>query len=261
MNNIVDLSRLAYRRLLILFPADFRAEYAEPMLQLFTDCCRAAQRERGTVGVLTLWLPALRDLVGSAAAEHCTNLAVRFGGPMRLKRLLDIAVAGIMLLVLSPLLLVIAVAIKLDSRGPMLYLSQRIGRYGRPFTMYKFRSMPVRAAGNAGKGPHHTRVGGWLRRRSLDELPQLLNVLKGDMSLIGPRPPLASEMDPADAAWQTVLSLRPGVSGPAPLAGVGPGSDVQRYLDINAEYARHRSFRRDLRLLAQTARMVLRAKD
>lgn len=253
--SLVSMSQRVYGRLLILFPTDFRAAYAAPMVQLFTDCCRAAQRERGTAGVLALWMATLGDLVTSAAAERLTGLAHHYGGKMALKRLLDVVFSGLALLLLSPLLLVIALAVRLDSRGPVLYRSPRIGRFGRPFTLYKFRSMPMQPSA---AGPRYTRVGRWLRQRGLDELPQLVNVLKGDMSLIGPRPALASEVDAADAAWQSVLTLRPGVSGPAPLAGVGPGSDVQKALAINADYVRRRSIGLDLRLLAQTARRVLR---
>ncbi|MEW5956397.1 MAG: sugar transferase, partial [Chloroflexota bacterium] len=132
----------------------------------------------------------------------------------------DIIAAGLGLIMLAPLFVIIALAIKLTSPGPVFYLAQRVGRYGRPFKLYKFRSMVV-GADRQGPGitvnrdSRITPVGRFLRNFKLDELPQLLNVLWGEMSLVGPRPE-----DPRYVAWYTreqrqVLNVRPGLTSPA----------------------------------------------
>ena len=137
-------------------------------------------------------------------------------------RLLDLAASLIGLIILCPLLLVVALLIKLDSPGPVLYRAKRVGKDGRPFHLFKFRSM-VSDADRRGPGittagdQRVTRVGGWLRRTKVDELPQLINVLRGEMSLVGPRPE-----DPRYVALYTpeqrrVLAVRPGITSPASL--------------------------------------------
>ncbi|MDQ7030920.1 MAG: sugar transferase [Ardenticatenia bacterium] len=151
------------------------------------------------------------------------------GWNFAIKRMMDIAVAGALLVLLAPLMAIIALLIKLDSPGPVLFKQVRVGRYGRPFTLYKFRSMYADAEErlaellpfNEADGPlfkmRHdprvTRVGRWLRRFSLDELPQLWNVLKGDMSLIGPRPALPQEVEQYEAWHRKRLEVPPGLTG------------------------------------------------
>ena len=140
-----------------------------------------------------------------------------------LKRLLDIASAGVGLLALSPLLLVIAVLIKRHDGGPVLYQATRIGLNGQPFRLYKFRSMRV-DADKQGPGitvsgdDRVTPIGRLLRRTKLDELPQLINVLTGDMSLVGPRPEDARYVARYTEAQRQVLGVRPGITGAASLA-------------------------------------------
>jgi lipopolysaccharide/colanic/teichoic acid biosynthesis glycosyltransferase len=232
------------------------------MLQVFADCCRAAQRDAGTIELLSLWGSTVGDLVTSVMKEHLARLSLHHReGKMTLKRALDIVVAGCFLLLLAPLMLVIAALIKLDSRGPVLYLSHRVGRHGRSFVMLKFRSMPVRTAATAASEPQYTRVGRRLRARGLDELPQLINVLRGDISPVGPRPALPSEVDSADPAWRTLLTLRPGLTGMNQVAGVGSAVNSEESRQINQDYLQHRSLRLDLRLLVQTARMVIGSRQ
>jgi lipopolysaccharide/colanic/teichoic acid biosynthesis glycosyltransferase len=151
---------------------------------------------------------------------------------------LDVAVSAVLLVLALPALLAIAVAVKLSSRGPLLYRQARVGQGGRPFTLVKFRSMTTGTAGpqvTAPDDPRITRVGAFLRRTSLDELPQLWHVLRGDMTLVGPRPDsveLAARY-PADCRW--VLEHRPGLTGPAQLylrdaASIGAGvADIESY--------------------------------
>src|SRR5207244_4623101 len=139
------------------------------------------------------------------------------------KRAFDLAVATIGLVVLLPVMLVVALLVKLDSKGPILYRADRVGRYGREFRLYKFRTMIEGAhkhgpAITARDDPRITRLGRILRTSRIDELPQLVNVIRGDMSLVGPRPE-----DPTYVAFYTpeqsrLLSVRPGITSPASVA-------------------------------------------
>jgi len=182
------------------------------------------------------------------------------------KRGLDIAVAGVLLVVLLPLMAAIAVAIKLDSRGPVLFVQPRAGRGGRLFRLFKFRSMRVgspvlvREDGAIVKGPHDdrvTRVGRVLRRFSLDEAPQLLNVLRGDMSMVGPRPLVIAEAQALSDAWQSRRAdLRPGLTGPWQVLGRShiPFQDM---IKLDYQYVAGWSLARDLEILLATFPAVL----
>ena len=194
-------------------------------------------REAKASGVPVSLLPRVLDVVGSSIevddVDGITLLGVRHFGLSRsslaLKRSFDIVGATLCLLVLSPLLVLIAVMIKIESRGPVFFHQTRIGRDGRPFEIWKFRSMVCDAdaqkaqlheRNEAGTGlfkiaddPRRTRVGSVIRRLSLDELPQLLNVLRGEMSLVGPRP-LVCDEDVKILGWdRRRLQLTPGMTG------------------------------------------------
>ena len=158
------------------------------------------------------------------------------------KRTLDVLASGLGLLVASPLLAVAAVAIKLDSRGPVLFVQQRVGRNFRPFGIYKFRTMVADAPMRGGQitfgaDPRITRVGRWLRKTKLDELPQLANVLVGHMSLVGPRPevPRYVEMFREDYAY--VLSVRPGLTDPASVKYRDEAEQLAASPDPEREYS------------------------
>jgi len=192
------------------------------------------------------------------------------------KRALDLVISIPGLLLLSPLLLVLALWVKLDSRGPVLYRGKRVGQDGRPFLMYKFRTMVVGAekrgpAVTYRDDPRITGAGRFLRRAKLDELPQLLNVLRGEMSLVGPRPE-----DPSYVAFYTpeqrlALSVKPGITGPTQLeyrdeASMLQGEGVdEEYvtrlmpekLKLDLEYVRDRSLLLDLKILWRTATTML----
>ena len=192
-----------------------------------------------------------------------------------MKRLFDVAVSAVGLVVTSPFVLAAAVAVKLESPGPAFYMGSRVGRDGRAFRIVKLRTMQARAGGpsvTAGDDPRITRVGRLLRRTKLDEVPQLLNVLRGEMSLVGPRPE-----DPKYVAHYTpeqrkVLGVRPGMTGPTVLAFIDEedllrGGDAEsvyvtevmpRKLAIDLEYVRHASFAGDLGILGRTAVTVVR---
>lgn len=137
-----------------------------------------------------------------------------------MRRLLDVVVAAAGLLVLSPLFALLAAAVKLSSPGPVFHRGERVGLGGRPFRLFKFRSMRVGEAGPAitrAGDARVTRAGALLRRTKLDELPQLLNVLAGDMSLVGPRPEAPRYVAMYDAEQRRILTTRPGITSPASL--------------------------------------------
>ena len=192
---------------------------------------------------------------------------------MLLKRAMDAIVASLALVVTAPLFPLIAVALRLDSRGPILFAQRRAGIHGRPFRMYKFRTMAWDAEHRLEevvrleeleepmfkvKGdPRTTRVGRILRRLSLDELPQLVNVLKGDMSLVGPRPEQLEVVDRYAPEHRFRLAVKPGMTGPMQVFGRGDLSFEER-LAVEHDYIENLSLGRDLRILALTAPTVLR---
>lgn len=188
------------------------------------------------------------------------------------KRVLDGAIALGGLLLLAPLLAVLAIAIRLESPGPAIFRQQRVGRHGRVFRIYKLRSMS--ASGEAGS--QVTKLGRRLRRYKLDELPQLVNVLKGEMSLVGPRPELPEFVNlyPPDVRAR-ILSVRPGITDPASLAyfdedaRLATASDPERLyveqilpakLQLSLQYLQQRSLLSDARILAHTMARIFEAR-
>ena len=174
----------------------------------------------------------------------------RFG-----KRLFDIVASGGALVVLSPLLAAVAVAVRFEDGGSPFYISERVGRDSRPFAFYKFRSMPAdtRAVPSAEAGALTvTRTGRWIRRTNMDELPQLLNILKGDMSVVGPRPGLASQENLQRLRRDNgAHQCRPGLTGLAQVRSYdGMSDEVKAGLD--GEYARRPTFVGDLKIILQT---------
>ena len=193
-------------------------------------------------------------------------------GSFMVKRIVDLVGSALALLVLSPLLLIIAIAVKLDSEGPVFYKAQRIGRKGRTFTCFKFRTM-VRNAEELkarlehmnerdgilfkmANDPRITRVGRVLRKYSLDELPQFLNVLHGDMSLVGPRPPMANEVEKYDLAHLRRLDVLPGITGLWQVeARQDPSFDS--YISLDTAYVENWTLWLDLKILVRTVSVVL----
>lgn len=174
-----------------------------------------------------------------------------------MKRAMDIVVAALALLFLSPVLLATAAAVAIDSGFPVLFRQARIGRGGGTFGMVKFRSMVKNAAtigpfNTSANDPRITRVGRFIRRTSLDELPQLLNVLRGDMSLVGPRPDMPVQRSLySDADWQLRCSVRPGITGLAQALLRSEGTeDDRRELDLR--YVREHDLWLDLKIIAWT---------
>lgn len=194
-----------------------------------------------------------------------------------MKRFFDLVASGLGLLVLSPLFLVLAVWIKCDSKGPVFYRQVRVGRNNGDFRLYKFRSMRVGSDKRGlitigGHDPRVTRSGYYIRRYKLDELPQLINVFVGDMSLVGPRPEVRKYVDLYSPEQMYVLDVRPGITDLASIRYRNENElleqvdDPERYyvdvimqdkLRINLEYVANHSFRGDFKLICQTFKAVV----
>lgn len=185
------------------------------------------------------------------------------------KRFLDVTASFLGLVLLSPLLLTVSILIKIDSRGPVIFRQKRIGRNGKVFEIYKFRSMCVGAEKTgsgvySGKGDARvTRIGKILRATSIDELPQLLNILKGEMSFVGPRPPLTYhpwKYEEYTDFQKRMFEVRPGITGWAQVNG---RKDVEwhKRIELNVWYVDHMSLLLDIKIMFMTAFKVLTNAD
>ncbi len=199
------------------------------------------------------------------------------GWQLAVKRVADLIGAVVGLIVLSPVFAVIAVLVKLESPGPVFFTQQRVGRGGKRFRIIKFRTMVDGAEGQRDellsqsvysdprlfKMPHDprtTKLGRWLRRTSLDELPQLVNVLRGNMSLVGPRPPLPSEVDLYEAHHYARFDAKPGMTGPWQVAGRNDVTDFEQVIALETAYVRAWSVWLDVKLILQTVPAVFRRR-
>ena len=248
--------------------------FAPPAAPAWTPLQRSPELADGAATALDL---RSRD-AETARRLHAALVAkidrAPLSAPERLaKRLLDVLGAAFLLLLLMPVLLIAAVAVKLDSRGPVLFVQERIGQAGRPFRILKFRSMSTGADDSAHRtyveqlmrgeaaaeggvfklvsDPRVTRVGRFIRRFSVDELPQLWNVLRGDMSLVGPRPALPNEVALYDEQAQQRLVVKPGVTGLWQVSGRCELSFAEM-VELDVAYWREWSLARDLTILART---------
>jgi exopolysaccharide biosynthesis polyprenyl glycosylphosphotransferase len=239
-------------------------------------------------------VPRLFEAVGPNASIHTIEGVPLMGlppvGPTRsslaLKRLIDVVGTSIGLLLLAPVFAVIAIAIKLDSKGPVFYRHERVGRDGSPLHLFKFRTMQLRCCRGERYGaaaaeeefqrlmadarrreefgltyklrddPRVTRVGGWLRRTSLDELPQLLNVLIGDMSLVGPRPVTRDEIARYGSGATALLTVRPGITGYWQINGRS-GLDYEDRVRLDGAYVGSWSLKLDCKIIAKTLRALV----
>ncbi|MCB0108823.1 MAG: exopolysaccharide biosynthesis polyprenyl glycosylphosphotransferase [Caldilineaceae bacterium] len=191
---------------------------------------------------------------------------------VHLKRLFDIAMTILALFAIMPLMVLTAIAIRLDSPGPIIFKQTRIGKWGKPFTCYKFRSMCIDAearkaelhAVNEADGPvfkmqedpRVTRVGRIIRKLSIDELPQLFNVLRGEMSLVGPRPPLPDEVRQYQLIQMQRLNVVPGLTGLQQVSGRSD-LDFERWIELDLQYIAEQSLRNDVRIILKTIPTVL----
>lgn len=197
------------------------------------------------------------------------------------KRCFDIVVALSGLVLLSPLLLLIALLVKLDSKGPVLYKGRRVGLRGKPFNMLKYRTMLANADRIGGSStpeddPRITRFGKFLRRHKLDEIPQLFNILIGQMSVVGPRPQVQWAVHLSSLSERQILLMKPGITDVASVhfsnegeilkGSKDPDGDYMKYIHrekvrLSLEYMRLRSMRLDLRLIAETVCVILKQND
>ena len=179
-----------------------------------------------------------------------------------LKRAVDVIVALALGLALLPACICIAVAVRGTSKGTALFGQERAGRHGRPFTLYKFRTMrmdvdPFGPSPHKADDPRLTQVGRFLREHSLDELPQLWNVLKGDMSLVGPRPLYVAQMAEWDQRQRRRLEVKPGLTGLAQIAGRG-GLTREQKLELDVQYVETAGIGLDLKVLLATIGLVFK---
>jgi lipopolysaccharide/colanic/teichoic acid biosynthesis glycosyltransferase len=179
-----------------------------------------------------------------------------------LRRALDLTLAALGLVAGSPILVVATIAIRVESRGSPIYRQGRVGKDGAPFDLFKLRTM-VSGAEHLGAGlaidegdPRITRVGSLLRRFSLDELPNLVNVLRGEMSIVGPRPTIQAQVDQYTERQRRRLEVKPGITGWAQVNGRASLPWHER-IELDIWYVEHRTLRLDLRILARSARLIL----
>jgi len=249
-------------------------ELDEATLARVVSSCRAT-------GVKLSVMPPMRAMLGTAVQlNHIAEMPViEYGtwgtswSTMALKRVADVVLSAVGIVILAPLMLVIAFAVRFTSRGPALFRQVRAGRDGKPFKILKFRTMchdaeerisevisPDELAEPMFKlreDPRVTKVGRYLRRTSLDELPQLLNVLRGDMSLVGPRPEELWLVERYGETQRFRLQMRPGLTGPMQVHGRGE-LNFQERLAVEREYVENYSIRKDLKILLRTVLVVWR---
>jgi exopolysaccharide biosynthesis polyprenyl glycosylphosphotransferase len=250
-------------------------ELDEATLARVVSACRG-------IGVKLSVMPPMRAMLGTAVQlSHIAEMPViEYGtwhttwSTMALKRAIDVVVSAVGLVLLTPVLLVIAAFVRLDSRGPALFKQLRAGRHGVPFRFVKFRTMCEDAQERIAevvsvdelkepmyklrRDPRVTRVGRFLRRTSLDELPQLFNVLRGEMSLVGPRPEELWLVERYGETERFRLEMRPGITGPMQVHGRGRLTFQER-LAVEREYVENYSLKKDLRILLRTVGAIFRA--
>jgi len=249
-------------------------ELDEATLARVVTSCRAT-------GVKLSVMPPMRAMLGTAVQlNHIAEMPViEYGtwgtspSTMAIKRAADVVLSAAGIVILAPLMLVIALAVRLTSRGPALFRQVRAGRDGKPFKILKFRTMCRDAEERISevispdeltepmfklrKDPRVTKVGRFLRRASLDELPQLINVLRGDMSLVGPRPEELWLVDRYGETQRFRLQMRPGMTGPMQVHGRGE-LNFQERLAVEREYVENYSIRKDLKILLRTVSIIWR---
>jgi exopolysaccharide biosynthesis polyprenyl glycosylphosphotransferase len=275
LGSIADISRVAHdyeiERVVVT-----EQEMGEAAAERLIEECKAE-------GLALTFLPQHYGLLGPGIElNRLAELPVldfRFSDPPRstvaMKRAMDVAVSGLLLALLSPFLLAVAVAILLDSGRPVLFRQRRAGKDGKPFTMVKFRTMDADAEERLGDlvdlekldqpafkiadDPRVTRIGQRLRRSSVDEIPQLINVLAGSMSLVGPRPEQESVVALYDERQRGRLAIKPGLTGPMQVYGRADLTFEER-LAMERDYLDNLSLLTDLAILLRTPRAVIRGE-
>jgi exopolysaccharide biosynthesis polyprenyl glycosylphosphotransferase len=241
---------------------------------VLAELCREAQAKLSVVSPLrgpASAAPRLSEIADLPVLEYDTWDVSR--SAMLIKRVFDVLVAAVAMIVLIPLLPLVAVAIKLDSRGPVFFRQRRAGLDGAPFMVWKLRTMNADAEEKLGElvdldaldepmfklrdDPRVTRIGRFLRRFSIDELPQLLNVLRGEMSLVGPRPEVMEVVERYHPEDYVRFAVRPGMTGPMQVFGRGALTFTER-MAVELDYIDNLSLSRDLRIIGQTIPAIIR---
>ena len=234
----------------------------------------AGQPGRNPVG--TGWVAHAQEVKSSLAAKSHPEAMQRVGFGLSsydrfFKRCIDVVIAGVVLMAFAPLLVAVALAVRRDSPGPIIFRQTRVGRYGRPFVVYKFRTMawdPTTTLrlflGPDGlwrhkiaDDPRVTRLGRFLRRTSIDELPQLINVLRGEMSLVGPRPELPEIVANYESWQHRRHAVRPGLTGWWQIQGRSD-QPMHEHTELDLQYVENLSPRLDAVILARSVRIVSR---
>ena len=180
------------------------------------------------------------------------------------KRTVDIVGAVVAIILFSPVMLVTAILVKTTSKGPLIYKQERVGLHNQTFQMYKFRSMEVQSEKSEKKAwtvrndPRVTAVGKVIRRTSIDELPQLFNILKGDMSLVGTRPPTVDEWDKYDLHHRARLATKPGITGMWQVSGRSNITDFEDVVKLDRQYIAEWNFALDIKILFKTVLVVFK---
>ena len=182
-----------------------------------------------------------------------------------MKRIFDLLLSLPAAVLLLPVFLVIGIAIKLSGKGPAVFMQERAGENGKPFVFYKFRTMkvetdPFGASPKSSEDKRLTKIGKFLREYSLDELPQLFNIMKGDMSIVGPRPLYVSQMAEWNQRQKKRLLVKPGLTGLAQISGRGELTREEK-LELDVKYVENNGFRQDIKIILATIVQVFERKD
>lgn len=244
------------------------------------DEMTAIQQKRDEKAARMLEIYATQSFKSVRSAQrlrlHLIIWAIRSKIQANVKRALDLFVAPVVLLFTLPLMAAVAIIIKLDSPGPVLFHQERVGKWGKPFSCYKFRSMYVDAEDRKEElmeqneaddivfkmknDPRITRVGRIIRKLSIDELPQLFNVVKGEMSLVGPRPPIPQEVSQYEFEHMHRLGAIPGITGLQQISGRS-SLNFKRWVELDLQYIAEQSLAKDIEILVRTIPAVLLARD
>ena len=224
------------------------------------------------VDVVDNVIPNIHALENTEVSNE--NILKRQSPYRYIKRFMDVILATIALVVLSPIFLIIAIAIKIESKGPVFFKHTRIGKNGKIIKLYKFRSMVINAEEliksftpeqmkeykenyKLTNDPRITKIGKFIRKTSLDEFPQFLNVLKGDMSLVGTRPPTVDEFEQYEGYHKRRLSMKPGLTGVWQVSGRSDITDFEEIVAMDVDYISNWSLKRDLEIILKTIQVVL----
>lgn len=248
----------------------------EELEEIFLHCEEEGVRTRVAVNFFPHMIAKvqLEDLHGIPLLTFTTT--PHSEALMAVKRVLDVSLASLALILTTPIFLVAGIGVRLSSPGPVFFRQTRVGLNGRRFTLYKFRSMYIDAeskkenftllnemdgpAFKMADDPRATPIGRWLRRTSLDELPQLLNVLRGDMSIVGPRPPLPEEVEKYESWHRRKLSMKPGITCLWQISGRNRIQDFNRWMELDLAYIDNWSLKLDLKIFFKTVAVVLLGK-